>query len=152
MLGALLKHETKNLLRERMTLLMLLYPLLIGIVGRILLDRGVISGEGVGIAAMLFTLFGGFAYGAMAGFSLLDDRDDQVLDSIRISPVSVHWYIWFKISFVLSWPSLPASSLSGSVCPGHRQRNTLLWPFSPPSGCPSAFFINALPKTRWKAL
>lgn len=99
MLGALLKHETKNLLRERMTLLMLLYPLLIGIVGRILLDRGVISGEGVGIAAMLFTLFGGFAYGAMAGFSLLDDRDDQVLDYIRISPVSVHWYIWFKISF-----------------------------------------------------
>lgn len=99
MLITLLKHEFKNLFRERMTLLMLLYPLAIGIVGRILLDRGVIGGEGVGIAAMLFTLFGGFAYGAMGGFSLLDDRDDQVLDSIQISPISVHWYIWFKICF-----------------------------------------------------
>jgi fluoroquinolone transport system permease protein len=104
MLNTLLKHEFKNLLRERMTLLMMLYPLVIGIIGRILLDRGVIGGEGVGIAAMLFTLFGGFAYGAMAGFSLLDDRDDQVLESIQISPISVHWYIWFKIcvAFVLA--------------------------------------------------
>ncbi|NLY31194.1 MAG: hypothetical protein GX065_00155, partial [Firmicutes bacterium] len=99
MLITMIKHEFKNLLRERMTLLMLLYPLAIGIIGRILLDRGIIGGNTVGIAAMLFALFCGFAYGAMGGFSLLDDRDDQVLDSIQISPISVHWYIWFKISF-----------------------------------------------------
>lgn len=99
MLITMLKHETKNLLREKMTLVMMLYPLLIGVAGRILLDREIIYGQGVSLAAMLFTLFAGFAYGAMAGFSLLDDRDDQVLESIQISPVSVNWYIWLKICF-----------------------------------------------------
>lgn len=106
MLTTMLRHETKNLLRERMSILMLLYPLIIGVIGRVLIDRGIIGteGDGIGIVAMLVTLFAGFSYGAMSGFSLLDDRDDQVLESIHISPISVHWYIWFKVcyAFVLA--------------------------------------------------
>lgn len=99
MLSTMLKHEVKNILRERMTLLMMFYPVIIGVIGRILIDREIIGGEGIGIVALLVTLFAGFSYGAMSGFSLLDDRDDQVLESIHISPISVHWYIWFKVCF-----------------------------------------------------
>ena len=99
MLSTMLKHELKNILREKMTVLMLLYPLILGVIGRILIDREIVKGQGIGLTAMLVTLFCGFAYGAMSGFSLLDDRDDQVLESIQISPIPVHWYIWFKVGF-----------------------------------------------------
>lgn len=150
MLITLLKHEFKNLLRERMTLLMLLYPLLIGVIGRILLDRGVISGEGVGIAAMLFTLFCGFAYGAMGGFSLLDDRDDQVLESIQISPISVHWYIWFKICFAFVLAVIAGFFIiwfSGALEIGSG--DTLLLAILSALQVPIiAFFINAFAKNK----
>jgi fluoroquinolone transport system permease protein len=99
-LGAMVKFETKNLIREKMTMVMLLWPLIIGWLIKYLIDEGVIEGQVLGVLAMMIALLAGFAYGAMAGFSLLDDRDDQVFASIQISPVSLTWYIWFKICFV----------------------------------------------------
>ncbi|MTI95775.1 MAG: hypothetical protein FH749_09885 [Firmicutes bacterium] len=99
MLSTFIKHELKNILREKMTVVMLIYPLILGGVGRLLVHQEIVEGQGIGITALLMTLFAGFIFGAMAGFSLLDDRDDQVLSSIQISPVPVQWYIWFKIIF-----------------------------------------------------
>jgi len=99
MFATMIKSEIKNILRENMTVVMLVYPLVLGGVGRLLIQREIVQGEGIGLTAMLVTVLAGFMFGAMAGFSLLDDRDDQVLESIQISPVPVQWYIWFKISF-----------------------------------------------------
>src|SRR5690554_554080 len=99
MLTTMLKHEIKNLLRERMTFVMLLYPIILGGIGKYLVSQNIVEDQAIGITAMLVTLFAGFAYGAMSGFSLLDDRDDQVLESIQIAPISVQWYIWFKVCF-----------------------------------------------------
>jgi fluoroquinolone transport system permease protein len=99
MFATMLKSEVKNVLRERMTMVMLVYPLFLGGIGYFLIQREIVSGDGIGLTAMLLTVLAGFLFGAMAGFSLLDDRDDQVLESIQISPVPVQWYIWFKIIF-----------------------------------------------------
>ena len=91
--------EIKNLLRNRMTVVMIFYPLIFGGIGRYLIVNDLVREEALGITAMLMAIIVGFAYGAMAGFSLLDDRDDQVFLSIRISPVSLDLYIWFKVFF-----------------------------------------------------
>lgn len=99
MLGTFVKHEFKNVVRERMTVFMLVYPVILGVIGRILIEQEIVHGQGIGLTAMLLTLITGFLFGAMAGFSLLDDRDDQVLESIQISPINVEWYIWFKVMF-----------------------------------------------------
>ena len=91
--------EVKNLLRNRMTSVMIFYPLIIGAIGRYLIVNDLVQEEALGITAMMMAIIVGFAYGSMAGFSLLDDRDDQVLVSIRISPVSLDLYVWFKVAF-----------------------------------------------------
>ncbi|MBS4031572.1 MAG: hypothetical protein KGZ63_09150 [Clostridiales bacterium] len=100
MLSAMAKFEIKNLIREKMTMVMLVYPLVLGGIGKYAIDTGVVEGQALGVIAMMLALIAGFSYGAMAGFSLLDDRDDQVFASIQISPISLSLYIWFKILFV----------------------------------------------------
>jgi fluoroquinolone transport system permease protein len=94
------KFETKNLIREKMTMVMLFWPLILGGLGKYLIDSGVVEGPAMGVVTIMFALLAGFAYGAMSGFSLLDDRDDQVFASIAISPLSLKLYIWFKVLFV----------------------------------------------------
>lgn len=100
MLGTMAVSELKNLMRERMTQIMLFYPFVLGGIGKYLIDTGYLEGPAVGIISILFILMAGFAYGATAGFSLLDDRDDQVLISIAISPVPLRLYVWLKVGFV----------------------------------------------------
>lgn len=95
----MLLSELRNVLRERMTVLMIFLPLVMGGVIRILIDRGIAEGDVLGVLAVMCSLLAGFMYGALAGFSLLDDRDDQVLLSIGISPYPLWAYIWFKIGF-----------------------------------------------------
>jgi fluoroquinolone transport system permease protein len=99
MLLALSKFELKNLLRDKMTGLMVLYPLLMAGIGKYLIDNQFVEDQALGITAMFLALIAGFMYGAMAGFSLLDDRDDQVFASIQISQMSLTYYIWFKVAF-----------------------------------------------------
>lgn len=94
------KFELKNLIREKMTMVMMVWPIVLGLIGKYLIDNGIVEGQAMGVTATILALLAGYAYGAMAGFSLLDDRDDQVFDSIQISPISLKLYIWFKISFV----------------------------------------------------
>lgn len=78
---------------------MIIYPLVLGGLGKFLIDNNYVEGQALGITAMFVAIITGFAYGAMAGFSLLDDRDDQVFASIQISPISLSYYIWFKVMF-----------------------------------------------------
>ena len=99
MFAMMIKSEIKNVLREKMTIVMLIWPLFFGGLGYMLIQRGIVHGDGIALTAILMTVIAGFLFGAMSGFSLLDDRDDQVLESIQISPVPVQWYIWFKICF-----------------------------------------------------
>lgn len=95
----MLLSELRNILRERMTVLMLFMPLAMGVVIRVLIEREIVEGDVLGVLAVVCALLAGFMFGALAGFSLLDDRDDQVLLSIGISPYPLWAYVWFKVGF-----------------------------------------------------
>jgi fluoroquinolone transport system permease protein len=47
MLVTLAKFEIKNLIRDRMTLVMLLWPLILGAIGKYLISSGVLEGQAV---------------------------------------------------------------------------------------------------------
>ncbi len=99
MFATMLKFELKNIFREKMTMIMVFYPFVLGTIGRLLIHYEVVSGEALQLTVILIALLAGFAFGAMGAFSLLDDRDDQVLSSIEITPVPLEWYVWFKVMF-----------------------------------------------------
>ncbi|SRR6266487_266667 len=100
MVATFLKFELKNLLRDEMTRVMLFYPLVLGGLVRLLINRHLLTAPVASVTAVvLVVLAAGFDFGMIAGFSLLDDRDDQVLVSIRISPVSLNLYLWLKVGF-----------------------------------------------------
>jgi fluoroquinolone transport system permease protein len=100
MVATFLKFELKNLLRDEMTRVMLFYPLVLGGLVRLLINRNLLAAPfASATAVVLVVLAAGFDFGMIAGFSLLDDRDDQVLVSIRISPVSLSLYLWLKVGF-----------------------------------------------------
>ncbi|MEC9485368.1 MAG: hypothetical protein UMR38_05785 [Candidatus Izemoplasma sp.] len=51
---------------------------------------------------MIFIILTGFIFGAITAFTLLDDKDDQVLTSLKVTPIDVKAYVFVKllISFV----------------------------------------------------
>ena len=54
------------------------------------------------MVANLFTVFfimmNSFLYGAVTGFTLLDDQDDKVLFSLKITPIHVKDYVLIKLA------------------------------------------------------
>jgi fluoroquinolone transport system permease protein len=118
MVATFLKFELKNLLRDETTRVMLFYPVVLGGLVRLLINRNLLTAQFASVTAVvLVVLAAGFDFGMIAGFSLLDDRDDQVLVSIRISPVSLNLYLWFKVGFAFLMAvgaSLATILISGS--------------------------------------
>jgi fluoroquinolone transport system permease protein len=118
MVTTFLKFEIKNLLRDEMMRVMLFYPLVLGGLVRLLINRDLLTEQFANVTAIvLVVLAAGFDFGMIAGFSLLDDRDDQVLLSIRMSPVSLNLYLWFKVGFAFLMAvgaSLATMLISGS--------------------------------------
>jgi fluoroquinolone transport system permease protein len=101
MILRLIKFETKNLLRDRMTLMLLAMPVMIGWLGRVLIDNNTFEADYLNnMVIIALTLITGVFFGSMAGFSILDDRDDHVFVSIQISPMDIKAYVWFKVIYV----------------------------------------------------
>ena len=105
----LAKFELKNLLRDKMTVFMFIYPRSGN--SKYLITNNYVDGAALGITAMLMAILTGFAYGAMAGF--LGDRDDHVLPPANCTNF-VKLHIWFKyitplavLKFLLVLVSLP---------------------------------------------
>ena len=108
----LLQYELKNILRDSMTKILLVYPILIIVIGSFILPRlldqfgGETSGTRVAalIMIILFASIAPFLTAALLGFNLLDNRDDNSLDTIRVTPISLKGYIIFKsiYAYVLS--------------------------------------------------
>lgn len=95
-----MKFEFKNLLRDRMTAMLLVYPIMVGFLGKYLLENQNFDENGINLLVVALTIISGMIFGSMAGFSILDDRDDNVFLSIQISPMNVRFYVWFKVLFV----------------------------------------------------
>lgn len=85
---------------------MLFYPILFGIIGRYFLPWiAESSGFSIEIYAdlivVILTLMAPQIYGALTGFSILDDRDDHILTSIKVTPLSIHQFLSFRLSIVI---------------------------------------------------
>lgn len=81
---------------------MIMYPIIFALLGRYFLPW---LGEKYGFNFTPFTdlilvilvLIIPIAYGALIGFSVLEDRDDHVLTSIQVTPLSIHKFLSFRL-------------------------------------------------------
>ncbi len=96
-----LKHEIRNIFRDKMYAFFMFYPIIIGVVAYFLIPylRAEVGILVANIVALLFVLMTPFMFGAITGFTLLDDQDDNVLYSLKITPIKVTHYIWIKLAF-----------------------------------------------------
>lgn len=105
----LFRYELKTLLRDPLNLFMLIYPFfMLGFVGwlipSILVRTGLntASPEYALSMLLLFILIlaiGGFISGVILGFSLLENKDEQTIKAIAVSPITVRGYTLFKSSY-----------------------------------------------------
>ncbi|HBN96018.1 MAG TPA: ABC transporter permease [Firmicutes bacterium] len=97
--------ELKKWLRDPLLSFMLAYPIVFALLGR----YGVpwlakVSGINMALFAdlvlVVLTLMTPHIFGALIGFSILEDRDDHVLTSIQVTPLSVAGYLSFRFVLV----------------------------------------------------
>ncbi len=101
MLGTVIKAELNNMLRDKMYLVFALYPIMLGALGYFLInyieERVEPDNLAPEILAMFLILMTGYIFGALIAFTLLDDKDDLVLMSLKITPISVKSYVIVKL-------------------------------------------------------
>jgi len=102
MLTTFLTSEFKKWTRDPLMSFMLIYPALFALIGRYGLPAiaeasGFVLANVADIAMVVLLLFTPPMFGAIVGFSILDDRDDRILDSIQVTPLSVHQYLSIRI-------------------------------------------------------
>ncbi len=94
-------HELKSMKSDSLYVFLAFFPLIIAGVGAILIPylEDNAAGQWSFLVNAMLLLLNGFMFGAVVAFSLLDDQDDHVLMSLKITPISVRWYILFKLLF-----------------------------------------------------
>lgn len=104
--ASFIESEAKKWLRDSMMTFMLMYPLLFGIIGRWIVpwitDAGGFNLDPfmhIVLAALL--LMAPHIFGALIGFSILDDRDDHIFTSIQVTPLSIGQFLAFRLSMAL---------------------------------------------------
>lgn len=100
MFATILKAELKNILRDRMYLFFAVYPAIFGALGYFLvkwIEDTYPQSVWDAITAMMLIVITGYVFGALIAFTLLDDKDDKVLMSLKITPISVKQYVYVKI-------------------------------------------------------
>lgn len=103
MFSRVLRHELKNIQRDRMYKFFVIYPVIFAVIAYFLFPtlKDDPNPMAYYIIALVFILMNGFIFGAVTGFTLLDDRDDHVLASLKVSPIDVDLYV--KIKLLLSY-------------------------------------------------
>ena len=102
MYRSFISSELKKWLRDPMMKFMLFYPILFGIIGRYVLPliadaSGFKVEHYADLIVVILTLFTPQIYGALVGFSILDDRDDHILSAIKVTPLSIHQFLSFRL-------------------------------------------------------
>ncbi len=109
MIGTVIKAELRNMVRDKMYLVFAFYPVLLGAIGYFLVDyiEKQVSPDNLApeILSMFLILMTGYIFGALIAFTLLDDKDDFVLMSLKITPISVKSYVIVKliVSFIFGF-------------------------------------------------
>lgn len=100
MIGTIIKAELRAMFRDKMYAFFAVYPAIFGTLGYFLVKW--IKDEFPGspwssITAMMLIVVTGYVFGALIAFTLLDDKDDKVLMSLKITPINVRHYIYVKM-------------------------------------------------------
>lgn len=100
---SLMRYEMKNITRDKMTLTMLVYPIIMVGFGAylipLILDQFNLGENLAGTVLIIMIVLASLApmlAGAMLGFLLLDHKDENTLISLRVTPVSLLDYLRFK--------------------------------------------------------
>lgn len=81
---------------------MLIYPAISALIGRYLLPwienkYGFDFSPFTDLILALLVLIIPISYGALIGFSILEDRDDNVLVNVKVTPLSIHQFLSFRL-------------------------------------------------------
>ncbi|MDD3122272.1 MAG: hypothetical protein PHC62_02020 [Candidatus Izemoplasmatales bacterium] len=105
---SLLKYEFKTIFKSSMSVFMLLYPVLMLFITGFILPAVLEKTTSANSNATTITLLigfvltlsmGGFLMGAMLGFSLIENKDENTLINIATTPVTVSGYTTFKVIY-----------------------------------------------------
>ncbi|WNF38570.1 hypothetical protein RJD24_09170 [Bacillaceae bacterium IKA-2] len=99
--------EWKKWLRDPLMKFMVFYPILFGIIGRYVLpliaeNTGFSIEDSADVIVVILVLLVPHVYGALIGFSILDDRDDHILTSIEVTPLGIHQFLSFRMAVVFA--------------------------------------------------
>ena len=99
MFKRILIHEIKNIKRDKMYSFFAIYSIVMIVVSYFLIPYLVDNASllAAHLVTLVFILMISFLFGAVTGFTLLDDQDDNVLLSLKITPISVKNYIRIKL-------------------------------------------------------
>lgn len=155
MYKSFLSSEWKKWLRDPLLKFMVFYPILFGVIGRYVLpliaeQTGFSIDHFADLIVVILVLLVPHVYGALIGFSILDDRDDQILTSIHVTPLGIHQFLSFRISvvFILSFIATTYVmwfSNIGDLSISHIFAVSFLVSLAAPM---TGFFINALAKNK----
>ncbi|HZJ58525.1 MAG TPA: ABC transporter permease [Clostridia bacterium] len=100
-----IKSEIKKWSRDPMMGFMVIYPIFFAMMGRYLLpwigDRyGFDFIPYTDLILVIMVLIIPISYGALIGFSILEDRDDNIIINIRATPLSIHKFLSFRLVMV----------------------------------------------------
>jgi fluoroquinolone transport system permease protein len=99
--------EIKKWLRDSLLIFMLIYPFMFGALGAfgvpIILEQFGVAIDPKLLADIILVtmaMMTPILFGFVVGFSIMDDRDDHIIDSIMTSPLEVHWFILIKLGLI----------------------------------------------------
>ncbi|NLO10052.1 MAG: hypothetical protein GX129_09340 [Clostridiales bacterium] len=102
----LLRFEAKNIFRDSINIYMCVFPLVILMLASFVFPRILDRMEGIGleitmmIMLIIILIFGSFFLAAMATFLLLDNKDDNTLNTVAVTPIGTSGYIIFKMTYI----------------------------------------------------
>jgi len=125
-LSVILGAELKNVRRDSFLAWLVIYPLFLALVLRIVLPYLTEYANGYNIdlvhyypviLSYMTLLLVPIIFGIVVGFSLIDERDDGTLTALRVTPLPIASYMFFKTALVmlasimLTFVTLPLSNI-----------------------------------------
>ena len=102
----LIRNQVKRIGKDNLLLLLSVYPLLLAATGRYLvpylrmvfIDKFDLALHYPAIFTF-FILANPYIYGSLAAFLLLDEREENVLEAVRVTPLPMKHYLFTKVTF-----------------------------------------------------
>ena len=100
MIKTVIKNELRSIVRDPLYFFFAIYPIILGTAGYFLVDymEDTTPVPWPQVLAMFFIIMTGYIFGALTAFTLLDDKDDKVLMSLKITPIDVKTYVYVKLA------------------------------------------------------